>query len=84
MEVENKAKASKYTEPPVGMGIICFCLKKNKENRSRKQSKGFQTRKTACRNGNNLICLVKIKRMEVENKAKASKYTEPPAGMGII
>jgi hypothetical protein len=36
------------------------------------------------REGNNLICLVKIKRMEVENKAKASKYSEPPAGKGII
>jgi hypothetical protein len=31
-----------------------------------------------------LICLGKTKRMEVENKAKASKYTEPPAGKGII
>ncbi len=31
-----------------------------------------------------VICLVKTKRMEVENKAKASKYTEPPAGKGII
>jgi hypothetical protein len=37
-----------------------------------------------CREGNNLICFVKIKRMEVENKAKASKHAKPPAGKGII
>jgi hypothetical protein len=30
------------------------------------------------------ICLVKIKRTEVENKAKASKHAEPPAGKRII
>ncbi len=83
MEVENKAKASKYSEPPAGKGIIWF-VSRNKENGGREQGKGIQTRRTACREGNNLICLVKTKRMEVENKAKASKYEEPPTVMGII
>jgi hypothetical protein len=82
MEEENKAKTSKHAEPPAGKGII-FLLSQNKENGGREQGKGVQIHKTACREGTNLICLVKTKRMEVENKAKASKYTEPPTGMGM-
>jgi hypothetical protein len=46
----------------------------NKENGGREQGKGFQIRRTAGREGNNFICFVKIKRMEVENKAKAPEY----------
>ncbi len=30
MEVQNKAKASKYSEPPAGKGIIFICLVKIK------------------------------------------------------
>jgi hypothetical protein len=54
----------------------------NKEDGGREQGKGSKIHRTTCRDGNNLICLVKTKRMEEENKA--SKHAEPPAGKGII
>jgi hypothetical protein len=37
----------------------------NNENGGREQGKGFQIHRTACREENNLICLVKTTRMEV-------------------
>ncbi len=68
MEAENKVKDSKHAKPSAGIpreGTSFDLLSQNKENGGREQGKGFQIQRTAYSDGNNLICLVKTKRMEV-------------------
>ncbi len=75
MEVENKAKASKYTEPPAGKAIIIICWIKTKRMEVEDKAKASKHAEPPAGKGIIIICWVKTKRMEVENKAKASKYT---------